>query len=933
MFKRISVSFIFLLFSQFLFAQQIEISGKIADTTSKSNVRNAIVMLLSAKDSVIKKYTRTDTEGKFSLDNITKGSYVLMVMHPLFADYVDNVDIDGANIMVGTIAVTPKSKLLEAVIIKSGSPIKIKGDTTIYTADSFKVSANANVEELLKKLPGIQVDKNGQIKAMGETVEKVLVDGEEFFGDDPGMAVKNLRADAVKEVQVFDKKSEQAEFTGIDDGNTQKTINLKLKENKKTGYFGKISVSGGLMKDIDDRYNNNLMFSTFKGKRKLSAFLLNGNTGQDGLSWQDNEKFGGESDNYSMSMDEDGGMMFAWRGGGTDDEPDVNTENGFIRNINAGVQYSNKWNDKHSFNFSPKYNNQVYDNTKTIFTQTQILDTLTNNLVELNENANQISAVNRYNTKLRATYDIKIDSMNSLKITANANFYHTESNEAKNAITTGNTGDLKNTSSRNTESVNDKTALSANIIFKHKFRKARRTLSFTADWKSLATEGNSYLKSVNQSYINGLPVTGQNLNQLKDNNKQTQNLSSKFVYTEPLSKKYSLELGYEFTYISGNNNQVTYSYSPVSGKYDAQVDSLTNDFDQLITIHKPSVKLNYSNKKIKVNIGSGFGLTHFDMLDNTINQDYIRNFTNFFPSASANYTYKPNHNFRFNYNGSTKQPSINQLQPLTNNTDYYNQYIGNPDLKPSFTNNFNISHNSYNFIKDRWMYQSINFNQSSNAITNNRIINTDSAKTITQPINTNGNYSFNIWAGGGFKIKKIDTRFNLNPNINYSRFADVINNKTSYSKNMSAGLGINISKSKDKKYDISLNNDFNYNTNKTSQANATIKYYTNTLTADVTIYIHKVWSINTDYQFYARQKTAQFSNNLNNQTWNARLQKTFRNNEFTAFIKVRDILNQNIGIERNFYSNTLSEERNDRLKRYWLVGFTWDFKNKAPKGK
>jgi hypothetical protein len=177
MFKRISVSFIFLLFSQFLFAQQIEISGKIADTTSKSNVRNAIVMLLSAKDSVIKKYTRTDTEGKFSLDNITKGSYVLMVMHPLFADYVDNVDIDGANIMVGTIAVTPKSKLLEAVIIKSGSPIKIKGDTTIYTADSFKVSANAS-RRIAEKLP-IQVIKRAD-KAMGET-RKSAVDGESFW--------------------------------------------------------------------------------------------------------------------------------------------------------------------------------------------------------------------------------------------------------------------------------------------------------------------------------------------------------------------------------------------------------------------------------------------------------------------------------------------------------------------------------------------------------------------------------------------------------------------------------------------------------------------------------------------------------------------------------------------------------------------------------
>lgn len=929
--KRIPFLFFLLFFSNMLFAQQAGISGLVADTSSHSKVKNAVVLLLSANDSVIKKFTRTDQDGRFSLHDIAKGPYILMVMHPLFAEYVENIDADDKQMNTGTIAVTPKSKLLEAVIIKSGSPIRIKGDTTVYTADSFRVSANANVEELLKKLPGIQVDKNGQIKAMGETVEKVLVDGEEFFGDDPGMAVKNLRADAVKEVQVFDKKSEQAEFTGIDDGNTQKTINLKLKENKKTGYFGKISVSGGLLKDIEDRYNNNIMFSTFKGKRKLSAFLLQGNTGQDGLSWQDNEKYGGESDNYSMSMDEDGGMMFAWRGGGTDDEPEVNTENGFIRNINAGVQYSNKWNDRHSFNFSPKYNSQVYDNTKTNFTQTQVLDPLTDKLILLNEDATQVSAVNRNNTKLRAIYDIKIDSMNSLKLTANANFYHTESNESRIASTKGDTGELKNTSTRNTQAENDKTALSANIIFKHKFRKARRTLSFTTDWKMIATNGNNYLKSTNQSYVNGLPASSQVLDQLRENDKETNNLSAKLVYTEPLGKKYSMELGYEFTYNAGNNNQVTYSYSPATGKYDATVDSLTNDFNQLITIHKPSVKLNYNFKKVKANIGSGFGLTHFDLLDNSIGKDYIRNFTNFFPSASINYTYKQNHNFRINYNGSTKQPSISQLQPLTNNTDYFNQYIGNPDLKPSFNNNINISHNTYNFLKDRWTYQSINFNQTSNAITNNRIINTDSAKTITQPINTNGNFSFNVWAGGGFRIKKIDTRFNINPNVNYSRFADVINNKTSYANNLSTGIGLYISKSKDKKYDISLSNDFNYNTNKTSQANSTIKYFTNTLSADVTIYFKKVWSISTDYQYYARQKTPQFSNSLNNQLWNARFQRTFRNNEFTAFIRVRDILNQNIGIERNFYSNTLTEERNDRLKRYWLVGFTWDFKNKGSK--
>ena len=610
------------------------------------------------------------------------------------------------------------------------------------------------MEELLKKLPGIQVDKDGKIKAMGETVEKVLVDGEEFFGDDPGMAVKNLRADAVKEVQVFDKKSDQAEFTGIDDGNTKKTINLKLKEDKKTGYFGKISLSGGLQKKIDDRYNNNILFSTFKGKRKLSAFLLNGNTGQDGLSWQDNEKYGGDADNYSMSMDDDGGMNFNYRGGGSDDEPEVNTENGFIKNVNAGLQYSNKWRDKITLNLSPKYNSQIYSNNRITFTQTPGFDSAKNKNVLQNENAREETNVNRYNFKLRGTYDVKIDSMNSLKLTANINYYHTESEAIRNSITTDDeTGDLKNTSDRNSRTKSDKTALSANLLFKHRFKKARRTLSLTGDWNNLTTTGTNYLRSHNQTYNVTNPLV-QDLDQFKDNDKATQKVLSRIIYTEPLSKKYSMELGYELSYSSGKNNQTTYSYTPATGKYDAEVDSLTNDFDQTITINKPSFKINYADKKVKFNFGSGFGLTHFDLVDNSDNKDYIRNYTNFFPSASLNYTYKSNRNLRFYYNGNTTQPTINQLQPLGNNTDYFNQTLGNPDLKPSFANNFGISHNSYDFLKDRWMYQSINIRQTSNAITNNRIINFNTGQIFNQPINTNGNFSVNVYAGGGGKIKK-----------------------------------------------------------------------------------------------------------------------------------------------------------------------------------
>ena len=926
MFKKIFFSIVLITVFQSIKAQNTEVSGYIRDTAAKAGVKNAVVALLTPSDSLLVKFIRTDASGAFTIKNIDTGNYIVMVTHPMFGDYVDNIIFKGGSMAIGEIAVTPKSKLLEAVILKSGSPIRIKGDTTIYTADSFNVSANANVEELLKKLPGIQVDKNGKITAMGQTVEKVLVDGEEFFGDDPGMAVKNLRADAVKEVQVFDKKSDQAEFTGIEDGQTKKTINLKLKEDKKKGYFGKMGISGGLQDSIGNRYNNNFMLSSFKGKRKIAAFLLNGNTGQDGLSWQDNEKFGGESDNFSMSMDDDGISMYSWRGGGSDDEPNVNTENGFIKNINAGLQYSNKWNDKNTLTISPKYNSQIYNNGQQTFTQSQVENAV------LNERTFTDTYVNRNNIKTSGIYDVKLDSNNTLKLTVRANFYHTENEQDANSSLTGRLDSLKNKTENHIQSVNDKQSLSSNIIFKHKFKKARRTMSLTADWNLLSSDGNNITKSVNQFFQNGALSSFLEQDNMRDNTKSTQKLTSKAVYTEPLSKKYSLELAHEITYNSGKNHQVTYSKS-AGGKYDEPVDSLTNDFAQTIVVNKPSFKVNYADKKIKFNVGAGFGLTHFSLEDKTLQKNYIRNYTNFFPAASLTYSYKSNHSLRFNYNGSTSQPSINQLQPLRNNSNFINQYIGNPDLTPSFTNTFSLSHNGYNFIKDKWFYQSLNVRLTSNSITNNRIIDTIKGKTTTQPINTDGNLSVNFWSGMGFKIKKINTRFNVNPNVSYAKFADVINGKTSYAKTLTAGMYLNLSKSKDKKYDFSVNNNFSYNRNVNTQKATKTHFTTNTLSLDATVYIKKVWSVITDCQFYSRQKTPEFGNSLNNTSLNSKLQRTFNKNEFTAYILVRDILNENIGIERRFDGNTVTEERNDRLKRYWMLGFVWDFKNKNSKTK
>ena len=915
---------IFFCFSSF--AQVVKINGSVKDHDENKPIQNAVIALLTPRDSFLYKFTRTDANGKFVIKDVRPGNYILMTTHPYFADLLDNVDIK-SDIQLAAIGLVSKAKLLQEVIVKSGSGLRIKGDTTVYTADSFKVSANANVGELLKKLPGIQVDKDGKITAMGETVQKVLVDGEEFFGDDPGMAVKNLRADAVKEVQVFDKKSEQSEFTGIDDGKTQKTINLKLKENAKHGYFGKVDVAGGTRQNKENRFNENLLFSSFRGKRKLSGYLLSGNTGQDGLSWQDEQKYGAGNDNISVDLDDNGDVSFQWTGNTTDDEPYVDPQNGFMTNTNAGLLYSNKWNDKYNLNLVPKFQNQQYVNHKQTYTQTQVGDST------LNTNSFETSNVNRHNFKIRGIIDMQLDSANSLKVTLNTNFYHTQSNSVLNSANTGGNGTLKNTSNRDLSTDNDKNAISGNLLFRHKFHKSRRTISFTGNWNVLNNEGKNFLKSFNQAYLDGSPASSQDLNQMKDYNTTTDNLTGKIVYTEPLSKEYSLELAYQVAYNYGTNNQLTYSYTPFSGKYDVVVDSLSNQFKQNIVQNIPSTRLNFANKKWKVNIGSGFGFTNFDLKDITFDKDYTRNYVNFYPTANITYTYKPNHGIRFNYTGNTRQPTINQLQPLRNNNDYFNQYIGNPDLKPSFTNSFNLSHNGYNFLKDLYTYQGLNVRLTSNSITNNRIINLDSGKTVTQPINTNGNISLNFYSGIGFKIKKIDTRFNFGPRISYNKYADIINGQKSFSKTFSPGLNMWVSKSKEKKYDFSISDQFEYNSNVTSQNDTKIHYNTNTLYLNATVYYKKVWSLLTDLQVFSRQKTSQFTSNLNSNQWGARLQRTFKDNEFTAYISVHDILNDNIGIEQNFYSNTYTQVINDRLKRYFLIGFEWDFKNKSAKPK
>jgi hypothetical protein len=921
---QILLIFIFIASSIGAAAQQAVVKGVVEDTTNKKKVAYAVVALITPKDSLLSYFTRSDENGNFTLKNVDTGRYILQITQSLFADYVDDITVAGADINLAAISITPKSKLMQEVIVKSGSPIKIKGDTVIYTADSFKVGANANVEELLKKLPGIQVDKSGKIKAMGEVVQKVLVDGEEFFGDDPGLAIKNLRADAVKEVQVFDKKSDQAEFTGIDDGEKSKTINLKLKEDKKKGYFGKIELAGGLDKQAGNRYNNAVMLNAFKGKRKLAAYALVGNTGKDGLDWQDEENYGGESSSYSMSMDEvSGNMSYSSNGGADEGNEYVDAENGFSKNWNGGLHYSNKLTDKQSINGGAKFNKLNYITGNRQFSQTFLPDTT------FSENSADNNFLTRQNLKFNSVYEWKIDSANTLKVSANLNFIASKTENRNYSDAVNKQGNLVNNSDKLRTNEADRTNMKISMLWKHKFKKPKRTISLNTYINYSQLQGTGFLLAGNRFYNDGIFLRNDSVDQYKTTDTDTRGLDTRLSYTEPLWKNFYAEVNYNFNVALANNDRISFGKTN-AGKYENRIDSLSNHFEQNITTHRLGVNLRYVKKKLNYSIGSAIASTAFVLQDITLSKNYRYNFINFFPSASLNYTIRANTSVRFNYNGSTRQPTLGQLQPLRENNNPLNLYTGNPNLKQSFWHNFNFGYNKYNFVKESGVWTSGSFGFTQNAISNSVLLD-NLGRRITQPVNVegtfNGRLSVNLYA----KLKKAGIRVDAGPSASVNRNIDFINGLRNKSTSVSMGMYTYFSKAKEKKYDVTLGVQPYWTGNRSSLNSRTTKFLNVTTFVQGTWFPTKNLEIGSNCDFNNRQRTSEFDRNNNNIIWNAYVSQMLYKQTLTIRLSAYDLLNQNNTVNRSVTSNYVSENVSQRLQRYWLLGLTWNFnKNGKP---
>ncbi len=917
--KHLLFSF-FIICSLVSFAQTSQIKGTLRDSVENRIPANAVVAFLRPADSVLVQFTRTDKQGQFTAQLPAPGPYLLMITHPYMGDYFDNLDVKPGISDLGTLFVTPKTKLLAEVIIRSGSPIRVKGDTVVYTADSFRVRPGANVEELLRRLPGISVDRDGKITAMGERVKKVLVDGEEFFGSDPGIATKNLRADAVKEVEVFDKKSDQAEFTGIDDGVKDKTINLKMKQQK--GYFGKVELGGGLK----DKYNNSAMINSFRNKRKMAAYGIMSNTGQTNLDWQDAQNYGGGLEGVQSGITDDGGIYFISSGSG---DGYGDGSGGIPQNWNGGLHYSDKFgkDNKQSVNTSYKVTKVNAPGETRTYSQVFLPDS----------SWSTNSSSNRFNSTVKQavnlTMDFNLDSLNSMKLTAQFNKKNIKTTSDLYSESLANSGDTINNSRQSNNSRSDNSAVNATLLWRHKFHKISRTLSVNTDFSWSESNNNGYLYSLNRYFDKGVLALADTIDQQNINNSSGTGINTKIAYTEPLSKTFYLEASYLLSYNTNSSDRISNGRSP-DGKYENLIDSLSNSYVFDRTVHTPGLNFRMNKKKYNYSFGAAVGFSHFVQKNITDQLTTPYNYTNFFPRASFNYKFKPSQNLHFNYTGSSTAPSLSQLQPIKVNTDPLNIYLGNPNLDQSFRHNFDISYNSYNVLKEKNIWSDLSFSTTQNAFVQSSVVDSLGRRTY-QTVNASGEYYLRLDGNYGFKLGETKIRVGVGPSGSISRNIDFVNGVRNQTTTSSYGLNVNLAKNKENKYDFYLSPSFSWNHSAaTVNSAANADYWQFDLWGEGRVTLPKKFEIGTKLDMELRQKDPRFSQQTNYTKIDATVtRRFFKNNDLELKFGIYDILNQNRGYRRNFDSYSFQESYYTTLRRFWLLTLTWNIsKNGKPAG-
>lgn len=899
---------------------QSKLSGTITDITDNAKLQKATIALLTPTDSILVNFARSNEQGAFSIPKLDTGKYKLIISYPQYADYVEDIHVLKDHDL-GIVKLSKALLLLEEVTVTGKIPVVIKGDTIEYNASSFKVDKDAKVDELLKVLPGITVDADGKITAQGKEVKKVLLDGEEFFGNDPTLITKNIRADMVDKVQVYEKKSDLTDRTGVDDGERMQTVNITLKEDKKKGAFGQAQSGYGSEK----YFGLKGMVNKFNGPQKIAAYAISANDGMVSLGFEDGEKYGASSSN--MTISEDGGIFItsSSSGDGMDSWSGNYQGNGIPQALNMGASYSDRFKgDKHKLNVNYRRGQMEVENNSSSFVQ--------NNLPELasiqqstgltwNENKS-------HNANLR--YDLRIDSTTDMTWRMGYNQIDRDNTSTNNAAERSLDETLLNqTESRSVNSSLNE-SFNANVMLTKRFRKLRRSLTLNTGITSNTTDGiANYYSNTDFNQLNDEIL----IDQLKNNVWENNNFNTSLAYTEPLSKYLTGNIGYALGRVSSYTLNQSFDKNDITGQYDLLDESLLNDFDNLSLRHTINTGLNFKKNSLTLNISNALTFENVERNYNNLDQNLSRDQISIAPTINGNYQITKSKSVYFRYSGRTTQPNLNQFQPLKQNDNPLINYLDNNELKAGFSNNFSMSYNSYKQLKDISFYMGIYGSQSINSVNSRVTFYPESGQRDIQFVNIDKpNFNANVYAGYRKPIwKKIALSARIGGEFEYQNYYNYLslsnsnsqlNNTESYA--VSPSFGLSTYKANKWSLDVRLNPGYRINQS-TLQPDLDTKNFIFSSYTDISYTFPKDYRIviNMAQSHEAATATLPEFNTLNLSGYVSK--KFLKDKSLEAQVFVNDLLNKNNGVRRYQSGYTFTQSTNDVLRRYAMFKLIYNF--------
>lgn len=925
-----------LLFTLSSFAQSPVLSGTLRDAENKQPLAGATVKLVAGKDSST---VVSDKAGLFEFKNLAVGRYRLEITYLGYEVIKREVAWENVTKKLDDILINKEAKTLGGVTVVSNPPVvKQKADTTEISASQLKVNPDANSEDLIKKAPGITVE-NGQVKVGGEQVRKVTVDGRDFFGDDATATLRNLPAEIVDKIQVFDRLSDQAQFTGVDDGSAAKSINIVTKANMRNGQFGRIFAGYG----TDNHYLAGGNMSYFKNNKRISIVALTNDVNQQNFAEVDllgatgNSGGGGFGGMRMQGGGRQGGGGFGGGGnfGGGGGGFLIGQQPGVSKTNSIGINYNDKWGKNLDVSGSYFFNNRNTANDEQL-TREYFLTGDSSQFYD----QRTVSFNNNYNHRANFRFDWKIDSFNSILITPSVSIQKYDNSNEVNGLNYLSESDLISRTRNTTSSERSAYNFNNNILYRHSFKKRGRTFSMNLN-TGINNQFVDIYTDAYSLYYKGSTSLNDTTRQFNDQVTKGYQLSGSVNYTEPVGKKGAiLEFRYNPSFNSNNSDKETYFFEDVSGKYSQFDTSLSNVFDNTYLTHRGGITFRKGERNKQISFGLDIQSAN---LESEQVFPYIanvkRSFTNLLPNAQINLPLSKKENIRIFYRAGTNPPSVNQLQDVINNTNPLLVSTGNTELDQSYNHRLGGRYQYTNTQKGSSLFINFFGGLTDNYVaTATYIASKDSVLTpsvtlfrgsqLTKPVNIDGQRNFNVFVTYARPLKFIKTNINLNAGFVVNRTPSLLNNVkgVTESYNYSGGvvLASNISQYVD--YTISYSGSFN-NAKNSLQPLLDNKYFSHSASARLNLLSKKGWVFNTDL-------TNQMYSGLNdgfNQSywlWNmAVAKKLFKGQKGEVRLSVFDLLNQNQSISRSVSETYIEDVITQVVRQYFMLTFTYNLKN------